>query len=174
MAPRWSRLALAAMALPLVLPMAAAQAQTKAPPPPWADAPSAEVRGRLFDGRMAMIRESLKLTDAQQKLWAPVEAQLRAGHEARLKAFAERKMGPQAGDPQRLAPPDRLDRASQRAAARAERMKALAEVFRPFYVSLSDEQKAVATVVLRPILGGRGFRARRWAMRHTPMERGQN
>jgi hypothetical protein len=162
---------LAVLALPVALPMAAAAlAQTTAPPPSWADAPSAEVRGRLFDGKMAMIREALKLTDAQQKLWAPVEAQLRAARTARLKAFADHKMRPDAGDHERLAPPDRLDRASQRAAARAEHIKALAEAFRPFYASLSDEQKAVATVVFRPMLRGRGFGGRRWATKHTPTE----
>jgi Spy/CpxP family protein refolding chaperone len=172
MAPRWSRLALAAIALPLALPLVAAQAQTQSPPPFQADGLSPEVRGRLFDGRMAMIRESLKLTDAQQKLWAPVEQELRAAREARLKAFAEHKT--RAGDNERLTPSERLDRASKHAAARAEHVKALADAFRPFYASLSDEQKAVATVVLRPILGGgRGFKGRRWAMGNTPMEHQQ-
>ena len=166
MAPRWSRLALAAIALPLALPMVAAQAQTQSPPPFQADELSAEVRGRLFDGRMAMIRESLKLTEAQQKLWAPVEQELRTAHEARMKRFAEHKM--RAGDHDHLTPSERLDRASKHAAARAEHVKALADAFRPFYASLSDEQKAVATVVLRPMLGGgRGFGRHRWAMGPT-------
>ena len=169
MAPRWSRLALAAIALPVALPMAAGLAQTQAPPPFQADAPSAVVRERLFDGRMAMIRESLKLTEAQLKLWAPVEQELRAAHEARMKRFAEHKM--RAGDQDHLTPSERLDRASKHAAARAEHVKALADAFRPFYASLSDDQKAVATVVLRPMLGGgRGFKGRRWAMENTPME----
>src|SRR5262249_5125458 len=101
-----------------------------------------------------------------QKLWAPVEAQLRAAQAARQKARAERMAGPQGDERERLAPPDRLDRASQRATARAEHVKALAEAFRPFYASLSDEQKAVAAVVLRPMWRGRGFEGHRWAHRH--------
>jgi hypothetical protein len=167
MTGRWSRLALAAILLPAALPVPMAFAQTQTPPPSRAEGPSPEVRGRLLDGRMAMIRESLKLTDAQQKLWAPVEAQLRAAHAARQKARAERQAGLQGGERKRLAPPDRLDRASQRAAARAAHLKALAEVFRPFYASLSDEQKAVAAVVLKPMWRERGFESRRWALRHT-------
>jgi hypothetical protein len=51
---------------------------------------------------------------------------------------------------------DRLDRASERMTKRAERVKALADAFRPFYASLSDEQKAVAAVLLRRVAGGRG------------------
>ena len=58
---------------------------------------------------------------------------------------------------------DRLDRASERMAQRAERMKAFSAVFKPFYASLNEEQKAVAGIVLR-----RGHFAghygHRWAM----------
>jgi hypothetical protein len=56
----------------------------------------------------------------------------------------------------RPALPDRLDRASQRLAKRAEQMKAFAEAFRPFYASLSDDQKALAGVVLHQGHGRRG------------------
>ena len=51
-------------------------------------------------------------------------------------------------------------------AKRAADMKAFAEVFRPFYASLSDEQKALSRIVLRE---GRGHGCRgnhqRWADR---------
>jgi hypothetical protein len=125
------------------------------------------MRARLFDGRMAMARESLKLTENQLTLWTPIEAQLRATFVARQKAHADREARLQSGDRAPLAPPDRLDRASQRASERAERLKALAQAFRPFYASLSDEQKAVASVVLRPALGERGHGGRHWHMRRA-------
>ncbi len=54
-------------------------------------------------------------------------------------------------------------------AQRAERMKAFAAVFKPFYASLNDEQKAVAGVVLRQMRGhGMGGRGPRWAWRQGP------
>jgi hypothetical protein len=115
---------------------------------------SPEVRARLLDGRMAMIREALKLDAAQLKLWAPVEAQLRASFEAREKARGEWRSRRQMGERPSL--PERLDRASKRATERAERAKALAEAFRPFYAALSDEQKAITSIVLEPTWRGRG------------------
>jgi hypothetical protein len=114
---------------------------------------SPEARARLQDGRIAMIKETLKLNDAQLKLFAPVEAQMRAASTARQQARAEREQMRQQGA-QQPALPDRLDRASQRMAKRAEQMKAFAEAFKPFYASLSDDQKALAGVVLHQ--GGRG------------------
>jgi hypothetical protein len=126
---------------------------------------SPEVRARLFDGRMAMIKESLKLDARQLSLWAPVEHQLRASFEARQKARAERWARRQSGDRAPPALPDRLDRASQRAAERAEQLKSLAEALRPFYAALSDEQKAVAGVVMR--WQDRGFGGKRWHLRRA-------
>jgi hypothetical protein len=52
---------------------------------------SPEARARLQDGRIAMIKETLKLNDAQLKLFAPVEAQMRAAATARQQARAERE-----------------------------------------------------------------------------------
>ena len=120
----------------------------QAQPPPRAAGLSPEVLARLHDGRMAMIKELLKLNEAQLKLWGPVEAQLRTRFAARQKARAERRERFERRA-ERPSLADRLDRKSQRMAQRAERAKAFAEAFRPFYASLSDEQKAVAGVVLR-------------------------
>jgi LTXXQ motif family protein len=165
-----SRLAVAALALPVAIPLTVALAQTQvAPPSPPSrmEGRSPEVRARLFDGRMAMIKESLKLNQQQLSLWAPVEDQLRASFTARQKARAEREARHHSGERTPLAPPDRLDRSSHRATERAERLKALAEAFRPFYAALSEEQKAVASVVLRPAWRDRGFGGRRWHMRRA-------
>jgi broad specificity phosphatase PhoE len=61
--------------------------------------------------------------------------------------------------------PDRLDRAAQRI---GERLKAFNTVFKPFYASLTDEQKSLARVVLREATGGgHGFH-RRWARHDAP------
>ncbi len=169
---RWSSLAVAALAVPVAIPVAVALAQTQAPPPSppsRVEGRSPEVQARLFDGRMAMIKESLKLDERQLQLWAPVETELRASFEARLKARADREARRQSGERTPPALPDRLDRASQRAAERAGRLKALAEVFRPFYATLSDEQKAVAGAVLRPAWD-RGFGGRRWHMRRAALQ----
>src|SRR5262249_10475623 len=121
---------------------------------------SPQARARLQDGRFAMIREALKLNDAQRQLWEPVEAQMRQTAAERQKRREERQSNTGAAP----SLPDRLDRASERMAKRAADMKAFAEVFKPFYASLNEEQKAVAAIVLR-----RGHFAghrygHRWAM----------
>src|SRR5215510_609648 len=83
---------------------------------------SPQARARLQEGRFAMIKETLKLNDAQRKLWEPVEAQLRAATAERQKLREERQAARQTGAQVSL--PERLDRASERMAKRAERMKA--------------------------------------------------
>jgi LTXXQ motif family protein len=170
MKARWSRCAVAALALSVAIPVAVSLAQTQAPPPSpptRLEGRSPEVRARLFDGRMAMVKESLKLDARQLGLWAPVEDQLRASFEARQQARADRQARRQSGDRTPQALPDRLDRASQRAAERAERLKSLAAALRPFYAALSDEQKAVAGVVLRPAWRDRGFGGKRRHLRRA-------
>jgi hypothetical protein len=132
---------------------------------------SPDVIARLEDGRIAMAKEALKLNDAQLKLWAPVEQQLRAHYAARRERIAKWQQRQQQGQQQDqqqekraagLALPDRLDRASERMSQRAERLKAFNAVFRPFYDSLSDEQKVVAGVLLR---SGHHHWGHHWAMR---------
>ena len=106
---------------------------------------SPQARARLQEGRFAMIRETLKLNDAQRKLWEPVEAELRAAAAERQQRREERQ---QARQQMRAQPslPERLERASERMAKRAARMKAFADVFKPFYASLDEEQKALAAI----------------------------
>jgi hypothetical protein len=164
--PRFFVPAVLALAIPAGVVLAQ-QAQDQRPQ--RRAGPSPETLARLQDGRIAMIKESLKLNDAQLKLWAPVEAQMRASFAARHKAREERRQARQQGTAPAL--PDRLDRASERMAERAQQMKAFSDALRPFYASLSDDQKAVAGVVLRQSLGGgRGFHGhgRRWAMHEAP------
>jgi hypothetical protein len=126
--------------------------------------------GRL-EGRITEIKEALKLNDAQLKLWAPVEQQLRARFAARQQArqeFRDRmeERRQQGSAAERLALPDRLDRIAKRMSERAQRMQAFTEAFKPFYAALSDEQKAVAGVVLGDLRGPMHgpWHGRRWAM----------
>jgi hypothetical protein len=172
-APRYLLPAILAAAIPAV-----ALAQSTAPPaagaPQQRERParpqlSPETLDRLQDGRIAMMRESLKLSSDQLKLWAPVEEQLRAGFKARREARAERQQRMEqrrAGNTERGSLVDRLDRASKRMSARAQRLQAFTDAFKPFYASLNDEQKAVAGIVLRNAHGGMRGPGRRWAMEH--------
>src|SRR5262249_6191980 len=139
-------------AVPAALSVAYAQSQ---PPAEHPAGPSPEMRARLHDGRIAMIKEALRLDEAQLKLWAPVESQLRAGFAARQKARAEWRQRWEQRGGERPSVAERLDRRSKLLAERAESAKALADAFRPFYASLNNEQKAVAGVVLRRVVGRR-------------------
>jgi hypothetical protein len=162
----------AAALVTAAVPTAIVFAQAPGPQRPAALSPDA--RARLLDGRMAMAKTALNLTNDQLKLWAPVEQHLRATAADRDKRRAERRqqheqMRQSGAERQRPALTDRLDRASERMAQRAERMKAFSAVFKPFYASLNDEQKAVAGVVLREMRGGgRGWHGPRWAQRQGP------
>ena len=122
--------------------------------------------GRL-EGRITEMKQALKLDDAQLKLWGPVEQQLRARSAARQQArqdFAQRmEQRRQQGASARPSLTDRLDSASKRMTERAQRMQAFTDAFKPFYASLSEDQKAVAGIVLRE-RGGMGGHGRRWAM----------
>ena len=153
---RFAKFAIPAL-LVAALPVAAVVAQTKGDQPSAQPrGPSPEVRASLLDGRIAMIKTSLKLTPEQLKLWEPVEAKMRADFTARQQVREERRqkwaerrgMSREERRASRPALPDRLDRASERLSKRAARMKDRAEVLRPLYASLSDEQKAVANAVL--------------------------
>jgi LTXXQ motif family protein len=128
------------------------------------DRHSPETMQRLQDGRIAMITTALKMTEAQQKLWAPVETEIRTTQAARLKSHQERRAQREARSKMEkgtaVAPiplPDRLDAMSTQIGERATRVKTFAVTFRPFYESLSEEQKAVVGPLMADITGrGRG------------------
>jgi len=135
---------------------------------------SPDARKRLQEGRqegrITEMKQALKLNDAQLKLWAPVEEQIRASFAARQQARQEFEQRRQQGATAQPLP-DMLDRASKRMTERAQRMQAFAGAFKPFYEALSEEQKAVAGIVLRDMRGGMRGPDRRWAMDHH-MRRG--
>ncbi len=128
-----------------------------------------ETRSRLEDGKLAMVKAALQLTPDQEKLWAPVEAQVRDTFKAReakieewKKKREERKAENEKGGEHKHADlAQRFEKLSQRAAERADRLKAFSSAFSPFYASLSDEQKDVLRPLARqlsPGFGGRGHR----------------
>jgi len=125
------------------------------------------------EGRITEMKEALKLNDGQLKLWAPVEQQIRASFAARSQAREDMRQRMEQrrgqGAAERPPLPDMLDRASKRMTERAQRMQAFSTAFKPFYEALSDEQKAVAGIVLHDMRGGMHGPGRRWAMEH--MER---
>lgn len=134
-----------------------------------------EMRARLLDGRIAGAKAALRLNDAQAKLFAPVEEQIRANAAFRQKRMEEFRAAMDArrnqasGDQAKQAPTpslaERLERRAQMMSDGADRMKAFAAAFKPFYDSLSDDQKAL-TGMLLPGAGhdmGRGHH-HRWAM----------
>jgi hypothetical protein len=130
--------------------------------------PSPETMQRLQEGRLAMAVTALKMNDAQLKLWAPVEAQIKVTQAARLKQmvarFEQRKAGAAAQPRPEL--PDQLEKMSANMLERAERTKAFVGVFKPFYATLTDEQKKVVGPVLAELQGGRRGHGHRWAMHH--------
>jgi flagellar motor protein MotB len=187
--PRYLMPALLAATIPATAVLAQTAAPSQPQPEPGqkrerADRPrlSPDARKRLQEGRqegrITEMKQALKLNDAQLKLWAPVEQQIRASFAARQQAHEDymqriEQRHQQVGPAERPSLTDRLDRASKRMTERAQRMQAFAAAFKPFYEALSEEQKAVAGIVLRDMRGGMHGPGRRWAMEHH-MRRGSD
>ena len=168
---------LAQQATPADQPAAAEKSETQRGPSP-------ETIARLQDGRIAMAKTALKLSPDQEKLWVPVEDKIRVGFDERRKARevwqakreerrADKKAEGEGGKRgEKLALPERIEKRSERLTARAAKLteqaakaKEFAEVLKPLYASLSEEQKAVAGRVLGHFgQDGRGPRGSRWAM----------
>lgn len=139
------RLAIIA-ATSLVLAGAAAYAQTGPAPQPT-EQPRAEQRSDRMERRAARMEErvnrrieklksDLKLTPAQEPLWAPVQTQLRKMQDER-RAFRQAN-----GQRFRNAElPDRLDMMSERAARGATSMRELSAAVKPLWATLDATQK---------------------------------
>jgi hypothetical protein len=134
---------------------------------------SSETRARLDDGKLAMAKTALKLTPDQEKLWAPVETEVRGSFKARQEkmearkkereerkaARAERKEKKEPrGERKRPDLSERFDKMSAELSERADRMKAFSSAFKPFYASLTDEQKDVIRPLMRDLAPGFGMR----------------
>ncbi len=122
---------------------------------------SPETRARLDEGKLAMAKTALKLNGEQEKLWSAVETEVRAATKARTEKFAEWEKMRAERDKNRAdgKKPDmleRLEKMTQHASERAERMKAFTIAFKPFYATLSDEQKDVLKPLMRQFMPGVG------------------
>lgn len=129
---------------------------------------SPETRSRLEDGRLAMVKTALQLTPDQEKLWAPVETQVRdafKAREARIEKWQKKreewkaehaKGGKDEAEHKRPDLAARFEMMSKRMGERADRMKAFSTAFSPFYASLSDEQKEVLRPLMRELRPGFG------------------
>jgi hypothetical protein len=134
---------------------------------------SPETQSRLEDGRIAMVKTALQLNADQEKLWAPVESQVRDTFKKRQDRRAEwakkreerRAAKASGGEHKRPDLAERFEKRSQRASERADRLKAFSEAFKPFYASLSDEQKDVLRPLMHQLAPGFGHHPRgpRWA-----------
>lgn len=137
---------------------------------------SAESRERLQEGKIAAAKATLKLSPDQEKLWAPIEDQVRGVYKERAEKRAERQKRREErradreksegkGDKREqrnLA--ERYERIAKRLSDRADKMKAFSTAFSPFYATLSDEQKQVVGPVMHDLRvashmggGGRGW-----------------
>lgn len=139
---------------------------------------SPEARERLQDGKIAAAKASLKLSPEQEKLWTPIEEQVRAMNKERADKRAERqkrreerrasrdKGEDKKGDKPRANIAERYERMAQRLGDRADKLKAFSSAFSPFYASLTDEQKDVVGPVMRDLrvarLGGGRHGHRGW------------
>lgn len=120
--------------------------------------PSPEMMARMLDGKIAGAKAALRLTPEQEKLWPAVEQAVRDGAAKRMKTRGEmrakmdelRKTGKR---PDML---EMLETGSQRTADWSADLKRFAEVLRPLYGTLSDEQKQVLGQSLRPMRMGHG------------------
>lgn len=113
--------------------------------------------GRFIEGRLAFLRAELKLTPEQQPLFDKLADEMRASAKAMAEKFEARRQQANATAPAALTALDRLERRQammKEAMAAQERYLA---AFRPFYQSLSAEQKATADVLFAKGPGGARF-----------------
>lgn len=100
------------------------------------------------EGRIAFLRTELKVTEAQEPLWAAVAEGLRAN--------AESSKGMMSGMTQSDGPrtlPQRLADRESMLSARLDGLRRFKTAIEPFYASLHETQKATADELLMPMGG---------------------
>jgi hypothetical protein len=110
---------------------------------------SPEDRAAFFDARVAAIHAGLRLTPDQEKLWPTLEG---AARDAMKTMMDERQKFRAAGPATN--PIDRLQRRAELLTLRGQSMQKIADAARPFYASLSDEQKHRLPVLMHAGHGG--------------------
>jgi hypothetical protein len=122
---------------------------------------SPEDRAAFFDARVAAIHAGLRLTPDQEKLWPTLEG---AARDAMKNMMDERQKLRAAGPATN--PIDRLQRRAELLTLRGQSMQKIADAARPFYASLTDEQKHRLPILMHA--GHRGWRERvgMWMRQH--------
>jgi hypothetical protein len=116
-------------------------------------------RNAFFEARIAAIKAGLVLTDAQAKLWPPVETALRDMRKLRMDMADRSRKESQSADPL-----ERMKQAGETMTARGAVMTKMAEAMKPLHESLTDEQKQRLRMLMRPgsgmmaMAGGAGHR----------------
>jgi hypothetical protein len=121
---------------------------------------SPEDRAAFFDARVAAIHAGLRLTPDQEKLWPGLEGAARDA----MKAMVDERQKFRAAGPA-ANPVDRLQRRAELLTLRGQSMQKIADAARPFYASLTDEQKHRLPVLMHAGHGGWRERVGMW-MRH--------
>jgi zinc resistance-associated protein len=124
---------------------------------------SPEDRAAFFDARVAAVHAGLRLTPDQEKLWPTLEGAARDA----MKTMMDERQKMRAAGPA-TNPIDRLQRRAELLTLRGQSMQKIADAARPFYASLTDEQKHRLPVLMHAGHGGwrervgMGMRQRGW------------
>jgi LTXXQ motif family protein len=101
------------------------------------------------DGRLAYLKAELKITDAQEQLWASYAATVRDNAKSML-AHCNDMMSQH--NSSRLSLPERLDKHEQLMAMHIEALRAMNQALKPLYAALDDAQKqTIDQLFLGPI-----------------------
>jgi hypothetical protein len=90
------------------------------------------------DGRLAYLKAELKITEAQEALWAGYAAAVRDNAKTML-AHCGTMMSPRGAST--LSLPDRLEKHEQLMATHLESLRAMTRALKPLYAALDDAQK---------------------------------
>ncbi len=121
----------------------------------WAEA--------ALDAQLKGIKTSLRLTDDQEKDWAPFETAVKDGEKARVLAL-QKEQG------NNLSPMGRLNAKAERLAQSQADLEKIVEAAKPLYASLSDAQKHKFIALGRMLVPERGRFA--MEMRHLRVGEG--
>ena len=119
---------------------------------------------RFVDARVAAIKAGLKLTADQEKLWQPVEDAIRRNSGERFARFEQRRAARDRR--QSMDFMQQLETRGTMMTANAQRASALATAMRPLWNTFSEDQKRIAPRLMRPAMGGEGWRERRGRRGH--------
>src|SRR5271169_4632682 len=107
----------------------------------WAEA--------ALEAQLKGMKTSLRLTNDQEKDWAPFESAVKDGEKARVLAL-QKEQG------NNLSPMDRLNAKAERLAQSQADLEKIVEAAKPLYASLSDAQKHKFITLGRTLVPERG------------------